>query len=811
MNETANVLFLVSDPLDASISIQRDLLALQDALRQLEAAATFHVRAAEADKVHEHLSLGSSLRYDVLHYLGHGYKAPDEADGVLIFEKDDGTADALDQIRLGIALKGAAAGFKLAVISACHSASVANALFAVGIEHVIAIDGDKTVYEAAAVAFCRRFYQSLLTGRNLLESFASGKEALFTDKTMRRLGNAATSAEVEKFKLLSRSGFNPAEFFLSVGSGQTHLEEWPALTHSPFDQQPGEFIGRNADMRELIAALNQKRAAVIVGVSGVGKTELAKQTARRFVSRLRVDNPEDVAFASLVNAKSADEARIQIALALGLPPDGITDNGALQRGIPRHRLLILDEAENVIARDGFQFRQLLDAVIAAPAKPYVIVTSQTDPNTAKAPPVKLNRLSEVAAWRLFMTNTGLDGEDFRRINREHLLEVLTQVDRLPRAIELVARVWQQERGGDSRNLDLTSLVAKLRADRDLMMADPDYPDEVKSVSIGVKYAYDRLRERNPAAAALWTQLALFPGGVSKAGLPQIFGAEAAALANEIEKQSLVEASFAQFPAPFGHLLELPTPFRFFALRHLGAEAIARQAIGEAVLGYYYDLGWVAQLDQGIRQSGQAMGWFISRFAAELPSIESWLDWAYDHEPATENRVRAPRLTAWLQNLYVVTNTLYKKRDRLNRALACALRCGDREGEANVLKAMGDLQMRVADLAGARASYEKALPLYRQIEDRLGEANVLTGIGRLALTEDNQADADRLLEQAIAIYQTFEDRYSIAAQTGNYGFTLLQLGRKEQAKPYLLQAADGLEEIGGFEAIVAQCRAAAEGD
>ncbi|MFN8003149.1 MAG: hypothetical protein U0X75_19280 [Acidobacteriota bacterium] len=69
------------------------------------------------------------------------------------------------------------------------------------------------------------------------------------------------------------------------------------------------------------------------------------------------------------------------------------------------------------------------------------------------------------------------------------LEVLKAVDRLPRAIELVARVWWQERGSDSDNLDMTSLVEKLRADRDLVMTDPDYPDEVKSVSVGVKYAY----------------------------------------------------------------------------------------------------------------------------------------------------------------------------------------------------------------------------------------------------------------------------------------------------------------------------------
>ena len=48
----------------------------------------------------------------------------------------------------------------------------------------------------------------------------------------------------------------------------------------------------------------------------------------------------------------------------------------------------------------------------------------------------------------------------------------------------------------------------------------------------------------------------------------------------------------------------------------------------------------------------------ARYVAELPSIEAWLDWAYDHEPCTDARPRGPCLTALLQNLYVVTDALH---------------------------------------------------------------------------------------------------------------------------------------------------------
>jgi hypothetical protein len=56
------------------------------------------------------------------------------------------------------------------------------------------------------------------------------------------------------------------------------------------------------------------------------------------------------------------------------------------------------------------------------------------------------------------------------------------------------------------------------------------------------------------------------------------------------------------------------------------------------------------------------------------------------------------------------------------ALELYRQVGNRPGEANALKASGDLRLRVDDLAGAKDAYEEALGLYRQVGDRLGAAN-----------------------------------------------------------------------------------------
>jgi tetratricopeptide (TPR) repeat protein len=81
------------------------------------------------------------------------------------------------------------------------------------------------------------------------------------------------------------------------------------------------------------------------------------------------------------------------------------------------------------------------------------------------------------------------------------------------------------------------------------------------------------------------------------------------------------------------------------------------------------------------------------------------------------------------------------------------------------------------------------------------------MSRLALREGRDDDARALLQQAVSLHQAIGDRYSVAADLGNFGLVLRDIGRPEEARPYLLQAAELFDAIGLTERAERHRRAA----
>jgi|GEM_PF-3520081 len=477
-SDQPHILFLVSNPLTADpVAVDRALQELTDALRGIPAPATFVTQVAEVDAVSSLLARRGRPPFPVLHYLGHGYKPEEVPSGYLIFEDRSGALRPLRDHQLLSVLNPTGSPepeFRLAVVTACHSESVAAALHALRIPHIVAVDAEETVTQRAAITFFCRFYQVLLTGGTVTGAFRAGQNAVALDEDLcRRWGEKVARAEARKFRLLPEDGDHDRPLWPAPPEGSARIEPLPALTAPPFHLRPAHFLGRGEHMRDLLALLRERRAVLIQGVSGVGKTELAKEVARWLFARRRV---ERVAFVDLSPVHDADGARRAIATALGLPPDAVPAPAALAATLPSGLLLILDEAEAAILRGGQKFRELLEVLACAQTRPHILVTSQSDVGSAHFPRYDLRRLSLQAALALFLLAADVRPEEGARMNERDLEEVLRYTDCLPRAVELTARAWRH-----SRSPDLEALAQAMREKWEEVMQDPYYPNEVKSV------------------------------------------------------------------------------------------------------------------------------------------------------------------------------------------------------------------------------------------------------------------------------------------------------------------------------------------
>ncbi|HFD39027.1 MAG TPA: tetratricopeptide repeat protein, partial [Anaerolineae bacterium] len=120
------------------------------------------------------------------------------------------------------------------------------------------------------------------------------------------------------------------------------------------------------------------------------------------------------------------------------------------------------------------------------------------------------------------------------------------------------------------------------------------------------------------------------------------------------------------------------------------------------------------------------------------------------------RANSPRRTTGLALLLSDFMRVRSRVGLLDQWLRAALQGaevhGDRLGKANTLQSLGDLELRLGNLAQARSHYDAALPLYEAEQDRLGKANTLQSLGDLELRLGNLAQARSHYDAALPLYE-----------------------------------------------------------
>jgi len=144
-------------------------------------------------------------------------------------------------------------------------------------------------------------------------------------------------------------------------------------------------------------------------------------------------------------------------------------------------------------------------------------------------------------------------------------------------------------------------------------------------------------------------------------------------------------------------------------------------------------------------------------------------------------------------LHILYNEYRAAKTALEGALESA--GGDRQLEANCIKALGDVHRMLGEYGAARGRYEEALGIYREIGDRRGEANCIQALGDVHLRLGEYGAARRRYEEALGIYREISDRLGEANCIQALGDVHLRLGEYGAARGRYEEALDIYREIG----------------
>jgi predicted ATPase len=204
--------------------------------------------------------------------------------------------------------------------------------------------------------------------------------------------------------------------------------------------QTTSFIGRAAEIDDLVAVVRTERLVTLIGVGGVGKTRLALQVAGEVLPEF----PDGVWLVELAPVGDPGAVGDAVATALGITPQsGLSTIDSVAGGVAARRLLlVLDNCEHVLDA----VAGLVEAVLARSESVKIIVTSREGLRVGAehvwlVPPLGVGRGTDSAAIALFVERARAATTGFASLSDDDataVAEICRRLDGIALAIELAA-------------------------------------------------------------------------------------------------------------------------------------------------------------------------------------------------------------------------------------------------------------------------------------------------------------------------------------------------------------------------------------
>jgi predicted ATPase len=401
---------------------------------------------------------------------------------------------------------------------------------------------------------------------------------------------------------------------------QTDFPGLRALDTSAGNLRPTvtSFIGRDAELAEVQAALREHRVVTLTGVGGVGKTRLATEVAVALTDEF----PDGVWFFDL--AAVADPAAVPDAVAavLGITQQpGKSMSESLAAALEgRLRLLVFDNCEHV--RDAAA--DLIEAILTRSATVRILTTSReglgvADEQIWRVPSLDVGAGIDSAAVNLFVERARSVASGLSLANADEagaVVEICRRLDGIPLAIELAA----------SRMASMTASEVRDRLDQRFRLLVRSRRGLARHHTLrhAVAWSYDLLDD---AEKALLDRCSVFSGGFDLQSACAVAGFDdrddyaILDLLDALVRKSLLVANRPSGRTRFS-MLETIRQFAEEQLVASGAAEDARAAHARHFAGREAD---ILALWDSPRQR-QAYDWFT----VELANLRTAFRWAADH-------------------------------------------------------------------------------------------------------------------------------------------------------------------------------------
>lgn len=617
-----------------------------------------------------------------------------------------------------------------------------------------------------------------------------------------------------------------------------------ALLHGVLGETTS-FVGRHAELAEVVGSLEAHQLVSVVGVGGVDKTRLAMSASVEAAARGTF--PDGVHVVDLGALDRPEQVMLTVAKSLGLSDQaGRTVEASILEHLSDARaLVVLDNCEHVLdAAAG------VVALVQPASRLRVLATSRHPLGVAGERAVELAPLAAADAVVLFADRAIAAFPPFDPTRwEEAIAAICRQLDGIPLAVELVAA-----------RADLApppTVLDRLQAYGSLDVSAPRAQARHGSLRTAMAWSFGLLERPE---ATLLLRLAVFRGGFdvpaadAVCGYPPLEGVDRFGLLAALVDHSLVRAGEESGRARY-RLLE---PVRQLALdrlaeiegteaaatrhfewcRGLAAEATAMAAVAgicwlerlqtehdnllaalrwegaraedrlalAVALGQYWHtrgLWWEGrrELLWSLARAGEASTSLRARAGMRLGVLEMRLGHTGKAEALLadaaevlgrlgETRGHCEAL-GWRAMLQSRLGDNASARAHGRRAVSVATESGDQRARGQALDLLAQVEHQAGDFDCLLSLQNEALKAFRAASDRPGEAHALHGVGRALLGLGDLDGARRRIADAHRLFVELGEPFGRAVTALGLGRVEINAHRNREALTALAESLDGM--------------------